>query len=410
MGAKKIYNSIINTTPNKDFEFLTYRNSISQGDIAVCRIFFNSPANLTVDWGDGTIDNFYSTTDALLQHIYSVSVLHKVVIKTSNPEKIIDITITGCDIIGNLSTAVLFYTSLQRLLMFQNHFSLIPDSILKNPSLTYLEIGSNGYFIGKIPESILQSDSIKYLGFSQNNAYGASYISRNYGRVNEMNNLESLQLTCDNYGEYVPDNVFACAKLLTLSLYYSYGVRIPTSVSGSITITSIGFYNSTMYNNTVEANLALFPNLRDLSCRSCHGLSNWDAVVGMTNLYSLDLAGCYYLNGGYTPALPANLPSGFQNCTNLKVIDLSFNQWSSSQCNSIVDDFYTLLTTYATGSGNTGNFRGMSIYTTSGLGNTSGTYQAPTGFVLGGSNGTPASQKEKIYVMVNNYGHYWSYS
>jgi hypothetical protein len=34
----------------------------------------------------------------------------------------------------------------------------------------------------------------------------------------------------------------------------------------------------------------------------------------------------------------------------------------------------------------------------------SGTYQAPTGFVLGSADGTPASAKEQAYVLVNNYG------
>lgn len=34
----------------------------------------------------------------------------------------------------------------------------------------------------------------------------------------------------------------------------------------------------------------------------------------------------------------------------------------------------------------------------------SGIYQAPAGFVLGVSDGAPASAKEQIYVLVNNYG------
>lgn len=33
----------------------------------------------------------------------------------------------------------------------------------------------------------------------------------------------------------------------------------------------------------------------------------------------------------------------------------------------------------------------------------SGTYQAPAGFVLGSSDGSPASAKEQAYVLVNNY-------
>jgi len=33
----------------------------------------------------------------------------------------------------------------------------------------------------------------------------------------------------------------------------------------------------------------------------------------------------------------------------------------------------------------------------------SGTFQAPTGFVLGSNDGTPASAKEEVYVLVNNY-------
>lgn len=34
-----------------------------------------------------------------------------------------------------------------------------------------------------------------------------------------------------------------------------------------------------------------------------------------------------------------------------------------------------------------------------------GTYQTPTGFVQGVSNGNPGNEAEKIYVLVNNYGH-----
>jgi hypothetical protein len=34
----------------------------------------------------------------------------------------------------------------------------------------------------------------------------------------------------------------------------------------------------------------------------------------------------------------------------------------------------------------------------------SGTYQAPAGFVQGSNDGTPASAKEQLYVLVNNYG------
>ena len=34
-----------------------------------------------------------------------------------------------------------------------------------------------------------------------------------------------------------------------------------------------------------------------------------------------------------------------------------------------------------------------------------GTVEAPTGFIQGSNNGNPTNQGQKIYVLVNNYGH-----
>ena len=79
-----------------------------------------------------------------------------------------------------------------------------------------------------------------------------------------------------------------------------------------------------------------------------------------------------------------------------------------------VDNWYTFITTNAAMTGaNTLPFRGMNHNITSttigdGTASPAGTYQQPTGYIQGVNNGTPASPKEKIWVMVNQYGHNWT--
>ena len=82
---------------------------------------------------------------------------------------------------------------------------------------------------------------------------------------------------------------------------------------------------------------------------------------------------------------------------------------------SIVNNLFDFVATRGYGDITTGGsdkFRDMNIsLIIGGADNTnnrpSGTYQAPAGFNKNVSNGTPANELEKVYCLVENYGHTW---
>ena len=76
-------------------------------------------------------------------------------------------------------------------------------------------------------------------------------------------------------------------------------------------------------------------------------------------------------------------------------IDIKNNSMNNTQVNFQIDQIYFSRALFST------DAKTLLIGTNNAA--PSGTYQAPTGFVLGISDGSPANQLEKVYVMVNNY-------
>lgn len=105
------------------------------------------------------------------------------------------------------------------------------------------------------------------------------------------------------------------------------------------------------------------------------------------NTNSFGIVGC---------GLNITYPLGANNFTP-RVIQLQNNAINNTNVNATIDSLYT----------NRTKWNGYSAAKSMNIGGSnaapSGTYQAPAGFVLGSNDGTPASAKEQVYVLVNNY-------
>lgn len=106
--------------------------------------------------------------------------------------------------------------------------------------------------------------------------------------------------------------------------------------------------------------------------------------------------------------LPASIPTGVETAPLLKTIDMHGSYQTQLKIDDAVDSFYAKVITEA--SMVTGNTLLRQVtwnvgWVSNSFKNNrpSGTYQEPSGYVQGVSNGTPVSQMEKIWVLVNQY-------
>jgi hypothetical protein len=116
---------------------------------------------------------------------------------------------------------------------------------------------------------------------------------------------------------------------------------------------------------------------------------NWASVTGNINNTF------YCLNN----ALNITFPFG-TNSFIPRLMDISNNGMSNANVNATITSLYNNRTKWSTYTiAKSFNIGGTNAAAT-------GTYQAPAGFVLASNDGTPASPKEMLYVLVNNYA--WS--
>src|SRR5690606_23306113 len=102
-------------------------------------------------------------------------------------------------------------------------------------------------------------------------------------------------------------------------------------------------------------------------------------------------------------------------CPLLKIIQIVHSFATQADFDLFIDNIYTFVIANAPIVGiDTDQGRHMLIvnydtayHTNPGNYLPTGTYQQPAGYVQGSSNGTPASQFEKVWVLVNQYDHVW---
>ncbi|PZW41626.1 hypothetical protein LX95_01307 [Mesonia algae] len=297
-----------------------------------------------------------------------------------NIESIIELRLSQFNIYGALPNEIKSMISLNSLSFnVLRHITSFPTDLspLINLKELNLRILSSSKF-DKIPDSFFNLDLERFQASSVFDC--SNEVSSNLFKVNQWTNMINLDLR-DNNINYLPSDWQSMANTLTTlridSNEYTY---LPPALSLFSNINRFDFG----INNSVR--------------QPWFDMSLWNQLSTM------------YIYGDIGIS---DISSAWIHLFSLRSIN-NFHSWinNTTDFNEFINAFYTLCTNEAYLDTSTptaqadeypNKFRDIS-WGHSSLTPT-GNYQAPTGFVLGVSNGNPANEAEKIYVLVNNYGH-----
>ena len=382
-------------------------------NIGIIILEFSTPEIVTINYGDGTIINYtasfisagryqvylrkkgantsatdvnvYTYPDGLAQNRY-VSI-------SFNRSKITVLKLESIRLqTGNLLFEITKYPNLRVFNIIQllrivnlNLEGSFASSMVQEIQINNAFISSSPYY-NSIPSSFFLMP-LKTLGVGSSgmgNSFASSKFDQIYLLSSTLNNL-IIQ------GTPITDNHFGDGPL-------------PSNFSE---LTSLNQFTMLSTNHTViPSTLNTIPSLTSVSFGYSSALIGWGDLSNLINLTRINVAALQNIS--------TILPSYLTLLTKLKNMQAQACFKTQLRVDTWVDNWYTFITTNAAMTGaNTLQFRGMNhnianINTGVGTISPTGTYQQPTGYVAGSNNGTPASPKEKIWVMVNQYGHNWT--
>jgi hypothetical protein len=359
-----------------------------------------TPNSLLLNYGDGTIavkDFIFSTqlglyisgatinTDnypfALPQHTYTdgFTGIRNITFEFTNPQSINRVSFKYVQLFGSLPTDIFLFNNIEYIIYSSAlNISFIPDSFNKKLD-TYILSSSLINKLNSLPDSIF-STNLRYIDIDS---------SFNLSNILQSNFFKIDQLKDTLQAFYVAD----CDIVL-----------FPESLKRCTLITDF----RAQRNSITNANVVKY--LTEL-IRLYLGFNNSvDFYPDFSNLNKLRFI---IFTGNSLPF--DNLVNDWAGLKSLSSI-LIFNQLvrTNSRFQDFINGFYELCTengfldTSSTEAQNTGfpeQFRDISWGDDNDWFTVTNTIQAPSGFSQGVSNGTPANNAEKIYVLVENYGH-----
>lgn len=365
--------------------------------------FTSSESNTAViDYGDGNVINYIFKSNLLefrlgtpsgddtrqVTHTYTDGNSGKRIIRItfSKPDKIISMISAYIGLYDNFPNEISTLSNLNSIrLQFSNFIKSFPVSVALLDRLKELQLLNVGTAIEKrIPDEFID---INLNNFDITNSVDLSDVNssnlKNFLGSSKRSSLSILRI--DNCNMItMPDELENCNNLEVL--YCGSNNKFETFPSKINTLSKLAIlYIGQTYGQN--------PNLK-----------YWSSF---NNLNSLAL-----LNFVATPNIETNLPLDLENCINLKNLNCEASYKTTARINAFITNLYNFINTNASKTGlNTLPFRGMTINCISSAGNPpTGTFQSPTGYVAGVSNGTPASPKEMLWVLINQYGHTITYT
>lgn len=403
--VNKFNGRILNYKSEFEFIFIgsQFPNSGIQSEL---KMTFTSPVSVKVDFGNGVVNTYNSILGVFLMsnpgnigaaqssgnYIYpdGLNIERKIKLTISNPDALLYINFQFLTI----KEQVLFinfnlYKNLIGLafIYLGGRILDIDTSFLSLTSFTeYVSFGSFSpvsKYYGSIPDPILAKNTLKRLAIGDAGFNGKTFAQSKLDQVaTSFPDLEAFSiyltnLTDTNGGQgALPSNFVNLTKLREFTIDQGRYTEPPY-----------------MLNN--------IPLLERINIVYSNYLTSFGDLSVMASRLKL-------LNFTYQNNSPTTLPVWMSAATSLKGFFMTDSLIGTTRVNLWVDNWYAFIVASAAISGaNTLPFRGMihNIAGTNGI--PSGTYQQPAGYVAGVSNGTPASQKEKIWVMVNQYAHVW---
>jgi hypothetical protein len=381
--------------------FNTNVGSIAAGNWLVCYTV-SSMQSISIDFGDGTvipIDITTSTTSIGQSHTYGegfgvgVTKTIRIIIPDRTNVKYLSIAGSPNGPIASVSPVPVEISrleNLETLILGAHNFTGIPASILDLETLTAITV--NGAFGGDLtlydsfPDNLLyQSDGVTprplvTLGHSIRSHSNGS--GKGYDRLADLaGTLKTLSIIASNSN--VTDFPSDLASIPLEHLLFN--------ISGALT--------------QMPTILNSITSLKSLYIGTTSGITNMANLPALVNLETLDLG----QNGfNVTNKTNVDICDDWATYTKLKTVNLLRNFTTTARADDFVDNFYDFVVSNAPITGTSADaFRSMAI-NFSLNGTLTGTYQEPSGYSAGSSNGSPASPAEKRWVLVNQYAHTWT--
>lgn len=343
---------------------------------------------VTINYGDGSIITYPFTgtkfliaptnlnrTDDAYNYTDSYSGVRTISVKFKYPESIDKIVTSSFFLYGTFPSTIVNLTNLFYLIVGQSQLTSFPENLSSLQELRILILQQIGTAINqRIPLPFLDL-RLTYLNINRSVNLFDIYASNFYALCSSVLGSTLTELRTEDCNiSTIPTNTGSMVELRRWSM-------------GEVEV------------DTIPIEINDLHVLYDLSISG----ANLKYYSSFSNLVQLNT---FSTGSDMEPIVPV----GLENCVAIKNIRISGFKLAVNK-DTYIDNMYNFITSEASiASGNT-KFRQMtmSIVNTEIITTPSGTYQQPAGFVLGVSNGTPASPLEKIWVMVNQYQHTWSY-
>lgn len=231
------------------------------------------------------------------------------------------LNLEGNQLFGMLSDRISNLSKLQQLdLSFNKFYGNIPI-VVGNLSELQCFCADSNRFSGEIPASLSNLLGLGVLNLRNNSLSGE--INLNFTR---MARLTSLDLGSNSFSGMIPPDLSNCSELQTLNLASNLLTgEIPDSFKNLISLTYLSLSRN-LLSNLNEAlgvlqhcpkltNLVLTKNFNDGEEIPVEG------IQGFPNIEVLAIPNC---------GLSGSIPTWLQNCTKLKVLDLSWNNLSGA--------------------------------------------------------------------------------
>lgn len=314
------------------------------------------------------------------------------------------------------------------------------------------------------PLWVLNSNNLEMINLNGSIDLSGDPVAKKFNLINRLKDtLKNLNIGRSGINYKIPEEFSELYKLEQLSLINNTSslLRFPDDISGLVSLNTLALHSTRMPFEEIERIIQSIPSLKSVNINSCAYNNNYDFDEENYSLQEINIgAQTWGLNGSapdfisklkalktiiYTDVFnspPSNvmksygdlsanteletinisrltdfttlIPAWFNVLTKLKNISIYASFQNSGGIDSYVNNFYDFIVANASMSVGSTPFRNMTIdaYGTniSDQNNStrpSGTYQQPSGYIQGSSNGTPASPMEKIWVLTNQYGHTW---
>jgi len=387
-------------------------------------------------------------------------------IRFSNPGAVLAIVFNRVWLYNQLPGALSRLIGLKTLNISGAAFITSFPQFFLNSQITTLTLSNVGPVMENgFPLWVLNSPIINLSLVGSINLSGSATAKRfdEIDRLKESLVSISLENTQINY--VLPSEFSLLYKMTncTLSNNPSTAFRLPNDLSGLTSLAILDLNRTGMPLIEYERIIQSIPSLRTINIKNLSittdfnftntnsylttvqiGGSSWNAgavpsfVNKLLGLKTLDLtqvsgnlstttftsfgnfANCIlleHINCSRITTMPTTIPSWFSVLTKLKTITAPAAYGTLARVNAFVDSLYDFVVanSFITGTSAT-PFRNMIIHIygsstndMNGSVRPSGTYQQPAGYSPGVSNGSPASQMEKIWVMTFQYSHTWTY-